>query len=96
VVILISVVIATEIISSISMCDDGNVDEQWGLVWAATVTGNRVSQPCPAVSGVESMGSASRLCDSGGEWEKEVDVSMCVSAAFDVIKRNAVSHDKLE
>jgi hypothetical protein len=90
----VSVLTATDGVDSISMCNDDDVDQRWGLVWTATVAGSRDSQPCPAISGVQSVGFAFRLCDSDGQWDKEVDVSMCSSAAFDEIERNAVRHDK--
>ena len=71
-------------------CINGDKDTKWGLVWNTTLAGNRDSQPCPVVSGVQSAGFAFRRCGDNGEWEEEVDVSNCRSLAFDEIERNAV------
>ena len=73
-----------------STCPDGDKDPRWGIAWTTTTAGNRDSQPCPAVNGAQSVGFANRRCDSDGDWEEQVDVSNCGSAAFAEVESNAV------
>lgn len=70
-------------------CPEGDIDPRWGIEWAAAQAGRRGTQPCPAFDDADTVGFAFRVCGQDGEWEEEVDVTVCRNLMFSMLESQA-------
>ena len=77
--------------AAVELCEDGDVDEVYGIQWDSTAVGTSDNKPCPAINGMETQGMAFRKCLEGSEWSSKVNVSNCQSPEFMDLREMAVS-----
>lgn len=66
-----------DILYSVLVSCELEVDSVYGLLWGSTAAGVEVVQPC----GREFIGNASRVCDSKGNWTAP-NVTGCMGRAI--------------
>ncbi len=77
--------------TNMESCDQGVMDDIYGIVWSATPVGSSDTQPCPNLNGRETQGLASRWCLPGQVWGSMVDVSRCENVRIANLRESGVS-----